>query len=198
MDVVVDGFAHPDGVGVPSHEEFPRDVVDRAMGDFTAAGAVPYVALCDGAVAGGGSMRLTDGVAQLTGAATAPVFRVAGVQAALLAVRLRDAARAGCDNRRRRHRSGVDVAEERAARGFQLLYTRRGAARTRRLIKLPRPVPPRAVGRLGRRGVIAPASQGSAAVNTCVANGQSWRPVVGTTEHVMPLALPSPHSVLAA
>jgi hypothetical protein len=44
----------------------------------------------------------------------------------------------------------------------------------------------------------APASQGNAAVKTCVASGQSWRPVVGTTEHVMPFALPRPHSAFAA
>ncbi|PRC45483.1 GNAT family N-acetyltransferase, partial [Mycobacterium sp. ITM-2017-0098] len=79
IDAVVDGFAHPDDEGVPSHEEFPRDIVERAERDFENAGAAAYLAMCDGVVAGGGSMRLTDGVAQLTGAATVPAFRRRGV-----------------------------------------------------------------------------------------------------------------------
>lgn len=124
VDVVVDGFAHPDGVGVPSHEDFPRDVVDRAMRDFTGAGAVAYVALRDGAVAGGGSMRMTDGVAQLTGAATAPAHRRRGVQAALLAARLRDAARAGCDVAVVTTDPGSTSQKNVQRSGFHLLYTR--------------------------------------------------------------------------
>jgi GNAT superfamily N-acetyltransferase len=124
VDVVVEGFAHPDGEGVPSHEEFPRDVVERAERDFEAAGAVPYVALCDGAVAGGGSVRMTDGIAQLTGAATAPAFRRRGVQATLLAARLRDAAAAGCDLAVVTTAPGSTSQKNVQRRGFQLLYTR--------------------------------------------------------------------------
>ncbi|BBY50066.1 GNAT family acetyltransferase [Mycolicibacterium arabiense] len=124
VDVVVEGFAHPDGEGVPSHEDFPRDVVDRAMRDFTAAGAVAYVALCGDAVAGGGSVRMTDGIAQLTGAATAPAFRRRGVQAALLAARLRDAAAAGCDLAVVTTAPGSTSQKNVQRKGFQLLYTR--------------------------------------------------------------------------
>ena len=124
VDVVVEGFAHPDGEGVPSHEEFPRDVVERAERDFEAAGAVPYVALCAGAVAGGGSVRMTDGIAQLTGAATAPAFRRRGVQAALLAARLRDAAAAGCDLAVVTTAPGSTSQKNVQRKGFQLLYTR--------------------------------------------------------------------------
>jgi GNAT superfamily N-acetyltransferase len=124
VDVVVEGFAHPDGEGVASHEEFPRDVVDRAMRDFAAAGAVAYVALCDGAVAGGGSIRMTDGIAQLTGAATAPAFRRRGVQAALLAARLRDAAAAGCDLAVVTTAPGSTSQKNVQRKGFELLYTR--------------------------------------------------------------------------
>jgi hypothetical protein len=65
-------LAHPDEQGVPAFEEFPREIVERAVRDFVAAGAQTYLAVRDGAVAGGSSMRMTDGVAQLTGAATAP------------------------------------------------------------------------------------------------------------------------------
>lgn len=66
IDAVVEGFAHPDDVGVASHEEFPRDVIAKAERDFEKAGAVAYLAYCGDAVAGGGGMRITHGVAQLT------------------------------------------------------------------------------------------------------------------------------------
>ena len=93
LDVVVDGFAHPDVEGVPSHEEFPREIVEKAMSDIEQAGATPYLAYRDGIVAGGGSMRLYEGVAQLTGAATAPAHR------------------------RRHHPAGIEIAAERATSG---------------------------------------------------------------------------------
>lgn len=124
VDVVVEGFAHPDGVGVPSPEEFPRDVVDRAERDFAEAGVTPYVALVDGTLAGGGSMRVTDGVAQLTGAATAPDHRRRGVQRALLAARLRDGARAGADIAVVTTAPGSLSQRNVQRRGFHLLYTR--------------------------------------------------------------------------
>lgn len=124
VDVVVEGFAHPDGVGVPSPEEFPRDVVERAERDFAAAGVTPYVAVVDGDIAGGGSMRVTDGVAQLTGAATAPRHRRRGVQGALLAARLRDGVRAGADVAVVTTSPGSLSQRNVQRRGFHLLYTR--------------------------------------------------------------------------
>ncbi len=124
VDVVVQGFAHPDGEGVPSPEEFPRDVIDRAERDFAEAGVTPYVAVVDGHIAGGGSMRVTDGVAQLTGAATAPDHRRRGVQAALLAARLRDAVHAGADIAVVTTAPGSLSQRNVQRRGFHLLYTR--------------------------------------------------------------------------
>jgi GNAT superfamily N-acetyltransferase len=124
VDLVVEGFAHPDGAGVPTHEEFPREIVAAAMRDFLAAGAVAYLALCDGVPAGGGSMRVTDGIAQLTGAATAPSFRRRGVQAALLAARLADATVAGCDVAVVTTAPGSASQKNVQRKGFQLLYTR--------------------------------------------------------------------------
>lgn len=124
IDAVVEGFAHPDDVGVASHEEFPRDVVAKAERDFERAGAVAYLAFCDGAVAGGGGMRITDGVAQLTGAATVPAARRRGVQAALLAARLADAATAGCDLAVVTTAPGSTSQKNVQRRGFHLLYTR--------------------------------------------------------------------------
>ena len=121
---MADGFAHPDAQGVPSHEESPRAVIERAERDFAAAGIMRYVALRDGVVAGGASLHLADGVAQLAGAATAPVHRRHGVQTALLAARLADASAAGCDvavvTTQPASRSQRNVQR----RGFDLLYTR--------------------------------------------------------------------------
>ena len=65
---------HP--TGVPWHEEFPRAAVERAeRAPAPAIGIARYAALRDGVLAGGGGLRLADGVAQLAGAATAPAHR---------------------------------------------------------------------------------------------------------------------------
>ena len=122
--MVTTGFAHPDDQGVPSHEDFPREVVERAERDFVAAGAQTYVALRDGVIAGGASMRITDGAAQLTGAATAPEHRRRGVQTALLAARLADAADAGCDIAVVTTAPGSKSQQNVQRQGFHLLYTR--------------------------------------------------------------------------
>ncbi|MGH3766601.1 MAG: GNAT family N-acetyltransferase [Pseudonocardiaceae bacterium] len=125
LDVVADGFAHPDTQGVPSHEEFPREVIARAMRDFeAAAGVTRYVALRDGVIAGGASFRLAEGVAQFTGAATAPAHRRRGVQTALLSARLADAATAGCDVAVITTQPGSKSQQNAQRRGFDLLYTR--------------------------------------------------------------------------
>src|SRR5689334_7255618 len=84
VDVVVEATLHPDTQGVPWHEEFPREILENAERD-TAGLVQRYLATLDGAPAGGGSLRITDGIAQLTGAATAPPFRRRGIQSVLLA-----------------------------------------------------------------------------------------------------------------
>ncbi len=124
LEVVIDGFAHPDEQGVPSHEDFPRDVIGRAIGDMAAAGVQSYVALLDGRIVGEGSMRTAEGVAQLTGAATAPAHRRRGVQTALLATRLRAAADAGCDIAVVTTQPGSKSQQNVQRQGFHLLYTR--------------------------------------------------------------------------
>lgn len=124
LDVVADGFAHPDGQGVPSHEDFPREVLVNAERDFATAGVVPYIARYDGTVAGGGSLRVADGIAQLTGAATAPAHRRRGVQTALLSARLADAAAAGCDIAVVTTQPGSRSQQNVQRQGFHLLYTR--------------------------------------------------------------------------
>jgi ribosomal protein S18 acetylase RimI-like enzyme len=124
LDVVVDGFAHPDTQGVPSHEEFPREILERAVRDFVGAGVMRYVALRDGVIAGGASVRMAEGVAQLTGAATAPAHRRRGVQSALLSARLTDAAAGGCDIAVVTTQPASKSQENVQRRGFGLLYTR--------------------------------------------------------------------------
>jgi len=124
LDVITDGFAHPDEQGVPSHEDFPREVIANATRDFSAAGVVRYAALLDGVLVGGGSFRMADGVAQLAGAATAPAHRRRGVQTALLAARLADAAAAGCDVAVVTTLPGSKSQQNVQRRGFDLLYTR--------------------------------------------------------------------------
>jgi GNAT superfamily N-acetyltransferase len=124
LRVVVDGVAHPDAQGVPSHEEFPREAVERAERDFAAAGVVRYVALCDRMIVGGASFHMAEGVAQLAGAATAPAHRRRGVHSALLSARIADAAAAGCDVAVVTTQPGSTSQQNVQRQSFDLLYTR--------------------------------------------------------------------------
>jgi len=90
-----------------------------------AAGAVRYAALRDGIMAGGAGMRLAEGgVAQFTGAATLPAHRRRGVQTALLAARLADAAAADCDIAVVTTQPGSKSQQNVQRHGFDLLHTR--------------------------------------------------------------------------
>jgi len=125
LDVVVTGFASPDQQGVPSHEAIDREEHERVAGDMAAVdGFLRYLARRDGSLAGGASMRLCDGVAQLCGAATLPEHRRRGVQSALLAARLAAARRAGCDVAVVTTQPGSKSQENVQKQGFELLYTR--------------------------------------------------------------------------
>jgi len=123
LGVVVEATLTPDTQGVPWQEEFPREILENAERD-TAGLVQRYLATVDGVPAGGGSMRLADGVAQLTGAATAPAFRRRGIQSALLAARLADATVAGCDVAVITVQPGSRSQQNAQRRGFGLLYTR--------------------------------------------------------------------------
>jgi ribosomal protein S18 acetylase RimI-like enzyme len=131
VDVVVTGFASPDEQGVPSHESYPRDLIEAVMADMASAdGFSRYLARRDGAVAGGASLRLFDGVAHLCGAATLPAHRRRGVQSALLEARLDVAAAAGCDVAVVVTQPGSKSQENVQRQGFDLLYTRAILVRT--------------------------------------------------------------------
>jgi ribosomal protein S18 acetylase RimI-like enzyme len=125
LDVVVTAFASPDLQGVPSHESFPRDEHERVAADMAAVeGFVRYLARRGGVLAGGASMRLFEGIAQLCGAATLPEHRRQGVQSSLLTTRLEIAGRAGCDVAVVTTQPGSKSQENVQKHGFELLYTR--------------------------------------------------------------------------
>jgi GNAT superfamily N-acetyltransferase len=109
---------------MPWHEEFPREVIIAAERDSAAVGTLRYAGLRDGIIVGGATMRLTQGVAQLTGAATAPAHRRQGVQTALLSARLADAAAAGCGIAVITAPPGSKSQHNAQRQGFDLLYTR--------------------------------------------------------------------------
>ena len=125
LDAVVTGFVHPDEQGVPSAEEFPREALERVMADMgSASGFSRYLARRGGEIAGGASLRISDGVAQLCGAATLPAHRRKGVQTALLLSRLDLAREAGCDIAVVTTQPGSKSQENVQKQGFELLYTR--------------------------------------------------------------------------
>ncbi len=125
LDVVATGFAAPDEAGVPSHEKYDRDALERVIRPMSQArGMVRYLARRNGVPAGGASMRLGSGVAHLAGAATLPAHRRQGVQRALLQHRLADAAAAGCDIAVVTTLPGSTSQKNVQSLGFQLLYSR--------------------------------------------------------------------------
>jgi ribosomal protein S18 acetylase RimI-like enzyme len=122
--VAVEGFAVPDGTGA-TEEELPRAALEQVMADFTRApGLERYVALLDGRPAGAASCRFDRGIAQLCGATTLAPFRRRGVQRALLAARLADAARRGCDLAVVTTAPGSQSQANVQRQGFELLYAR--------------------------------------------------------------------------
>jgi GNAT superfamily N-acetyltransferase len=124
VELVTDAGAHPDAEDI-AMEEFPRDVLERAERDSAAVtGIRRYIAFRAGRPAGGASFRVTDGIAQLTGAGTVPAHRRHGVQTALLAARLVDAAAAGCDVAVVTTQPGSRWQQNVQRSGFDLLYVR--------------------------------------------------------------------------
>ena len=125
-DLVATAFEHPDpGPGGAPPPPVPRDALDRAYSDFAETrGYRAYLATIGGVPAGGGALRLFDGVAQLCGAGTVPSFRRRGVQTALLRSRLADAQAAGCDVATVTTQPGTRSQQNSQANGFALLYTR--------------------------------------------------------------------------
>jgi GNAT superfamily N-acetyltransferase len=126
IETVTDGFCHPDVFdGPPPTESFGREAIADVM---TVASAVPglalYLARRGGAIAGGGSVRISERLAQLSGASTLPAHRRRGVQSALLRARLLDACRHGCDLAIVTTEPASKSQENVQRTGFALLYSR--------------------------------------------------------------------------
>lgn len=122
LSEVADAIAVADTEGLPSHEDFPRETVVNAMRDM--AGVRRYLAERGGEFAGGASFRVTDGIAQFTGAATVPAHRRRGVQTALLRARLAAATEAGGEIAVVTTQPGSKSHQNVQRQGFDLLYTR--------------------------------------------------------------------------
>jgi ribosomal protein S18 acetylase RimI-like enzyme len=125
IEAAIAGAQHPDGKGVPGDELPPRHALDATLRPFvTVDGFRPYSAWLDGQLAGVGTLRIDDGVAQMCGASTLPRFRRRGVQAALLRRRLADSALLGCDIAVVTTQPGSTSQENAHRQGFALLYAR--------------------------------------------------------------------------
>ncbi|MEP7114122.1 MAG: GNAT family N-acetyltransferase [Ilumatobacteraceae bacterium] len=124
LRVVADAAAQPDTEGLPWHEDFPRDVYERAQRDSFDAGVLRFAALRNGTLAGGAELRITHGIAQFVGAATAHQHRRQGIQTALLHARLAVAAATGCDIAIIVTQPGSKSQQNSQRCGFDLLYTR--------------------------------------------------------------------------
>ena len=102
-----------------------RSWLDATFGDVAEVpGVVLYLATREGRPAGGGSMRVAEGLAQMCGAGTLPAERRRGVQTALLHYRLADAAARGCDLAVVVTQPGSASQQNVQRQGFELLYTR--------------------------------------------------------------------------
>jgi hypothetical protein len=123
-DLLVEGFAAPDGTGAPVDAP-TREAIDTAMADFAGTpGFDRYVATLDDNPVGAATMRIDDGIALMCGATTLPVARRRGIQAALLAARLRDASHAGCTLAVVTTAPGSLSQHNATRQGFALAYTR--------------------------------------------------------------------------
>lgn len=121
-----EGFLTPDRFdGPPPTESFARESIERIFADLAGApGCVFYLAQRQGEIAGGGSLRIVDGLAQLAGASTLPPHRRRGVQSTLLRARLLAAAAAGCDLAVVTTEPASKSQENVQRAGFALLYVR--------------------------------------------------------------------------
>jgi ribosomal protein S18 acetylase RimI-like enzyme len=122
VKILVEGFASPDDVPGAAAAEAHLDEIFRCF--CMTEGLTRYGAWWGRALAGGGTLRMHDGIAQLCGTSTHPGYRRRGIQTALIDRRLRDAAAAGCDLATLTAQPGSKSQENAQRQGFTLLYTR--------------------------------------------------------------------------
>jgi ribosomal protein S18 acetylase RimI-like enzyme len=123
---VIEGFMHPDAFdGPPPTESFDRETLHGVFEESSLTpGVVAYLARRNGEIAGAGSVRIAEGLAQMSGASTLPAHRRRGVQSTLLGARLVDAARAGCDLAITCTEPASKSQQNMQRVGFELLYSR--------------------------------------------------------------------------
>jgi GNAT superfamily N-acetyltransferase len=107
-------------------EKFPvtQEVLDVMKMFAHGSNVECYLARVDGAVAGGATLAVREGVAGLFGASTLPAFRNRGVQTALLKQRLARAAEQNCDLAVCLAAPGSSSQRNVVRLGFSVLYTR--------------------------------------------------------------------------
>jgi GNAT superfamily N-acetyltransferase len=131
LKIAVDAFLDMDGTGSVADDPLSREMLESVFRDMTGApGFIRYLARYDGAPAAVGSMRIDGGLCQLAGSATATPFRGQGLQKALIAQRLHEARRAGCDLAVVTTGPGTRSQENLMRNGFALLYARAIMIRT--------------------------------------------------------------------
>jgi|tagenome__1003787_1003787.scaffolds.fasta_scaffold20972805_2 hypothetical protein len=110
--------------GFAEHVPVTHEILDVMRAFGSAPQVECYLARINGAVAGGGTLILRDGIAGLFGASTLPAYRNRGVQEALLAARVARAANAGCDLLVCLAQPGSTSQRNVVRQGFSVLYTR--------------------------------------------------------------------------
>jgi hypothetical protein len=110
--------------GFAEHLPVTQEILDVMRAFASVANVECYLARVDGAIAGGGTLVLRDGVAGLFGASTLSSFRKRGVQTALLRRRMARAAEAGCDLVVCLAQPGSTSQRNVVRHGFAVLYTR--------------------------------------------------------------------------
>ncbi|MCR9161531.1 MAG: GNAT family N-acetyltransferase [Nannocystaceae bacterium] len=123
LDVLVEGFAHPDEEGPVAVESFAREAVRTAVRAM-AASSTRVLARREGVPAGAASLSVVSGIAFLSGAATLPAHRRRGLQTAMLEHRLRWARDAEAELACITTAPGSKSKQNALRRGFTTLYTR--------------------------------------------------------------------------
>jgi N-acetylglutamate synthase-like GNAT family acetyltransferase len=106
-------------------EHIPVD--EEVFGGFASLpGALSFLARIDGEVVGGCGGRIIPEarIAALFGTATLPEFRQRGVQSALIALRLHEASKAGCEYAVVSTNPGSGSQRNMERRGFRVAYTK--------------------------------------------------------------------------
>lgn len=99
-------------------------IVTLAQATFYRPGVLCYLATIQGEVAGGAALSITNGIGTLSFMGTVPAFRRQGVQHALIAERLAEASRQGCDLALCSTNPGNQSQRNVYRHGFSLAYTR--------------------------------------------------------------------------